>query len=328
MMIITGQTSWKIRLLSFIYAVFIVGAHAGHNSTLFSHRLFPGILIFCGVPYFFFISGLLMFKSYDLKLSWWTYSIKKRLFTLYVPYILWNVIYTILKFVQAGCKGDVGVASIVLPILGLDIFSEPPCGPFWYIRALLFFMLAAPILGWMLKNPWWGGGVVVLFAFCNMRWPSIELLHTGIKPSSLFWFLSGAYMALNLQHFTVIREWLRKRSLIVYAIFAGLYLWGMMTAGWHGYFRQCLIMTTLFSSWLICPPPPPFENIPRFVGDLLACSFFMYAIHPLVITAVRLMVPNCDYYIVWILAVIISLSIGMLLRRYLHWVYLVLVGGR
>lgn len=339
---IDADTSKKISALSFFFTILVVGCHAGpwvYGGSLIA-RFFPGFLLFCAVPWFFFISGFMMFKSYSSDRQWWFDVMRKRVFTLYVPFILWNIFCLILKFALALNRGDIALGEIqyvhvAIEILGLNIFCEPPCGPFWYIRGLLFFTILAWCIGRLLRRPRIGGFVVFLLFLLNVLGVDWQLLSTGIKGSSTLYFFLGAYMALHYEALLRIEK--KIRTSFVYLciiIFSLIYIssvFGMNISK----IRPLGIMCFLVSIYTLLYPLIQI-GIGKF-SRLFGYSFFIYGAHPTMITFLRMFGVNniigdssgaVGYYCIWILSVIGAIACGMIVKKFFHPLYRVICGNR
>ena len=65
------EESEKIKMLSFVFMLLVVGCYAGnweYKGSVVS-LIFPSFLLFCAVPYFA-IFGFMMFKLYAPGLKW------------------------------------------------------------------------------------------------------------------------------------------------------------------------------------------------------------------------------------------------------------------
>lgn len=116
----TRLTSQSIEWLRFICAALIVLFHcfervgvettcSYHNGTYDITRLmFSRGICEIAVPVFFLISGYLFFRGMEnWNTSVWVNKIKRRIKTLLVPYILWNII-SVMFFVAYGLISSCG----------------------------------------------------------------------------------------------------------------------------------------------------------------------------------------------------------------------------
>lgn len=165
------RLSLSIETLRFPLILFIICLHCytsissiivGHNT--FFRLIYPFSLWIgeTGVPAYFFISGLLLFKSqksYKQKLS-------SRVKTLLVPYIIFNGLilfgYLCLMFMGKTVlilDRDLASYSIIDYIRAFwDRGSwshgngSPLLCPFWYIRNLMIMVVLSPVFFYLIKN--------------------------------------------------------------------------------------------------------------------------------------------------------------------------------
>lgn len=152
-----------------------------------------------GVPGFFFISGLLFFlskKSYTEKL-------RSRFHTLFIPYILWNLLLLLLYvFAYAiGHPQDINGKNIVEYsfIDYLRIFWDrgsydngnfvPLLCPLWYIRNLIIMSILSPLLYYIIRY------IRELFLIIVAVW-WMTTPHNAFISQTILFFSLGAYFAI------------------------------------------------------------------------------------------------------------------------------------
>lgn len=125
--------------------------------------LISDLIATIAVPLFFLISGYLFFigvKSFSLKV--YRNKIKKRIKTLFAPYMIWNIIY-IIFFLMAQIFFSNYMSGSNKLILDYTIkdwiraFYDgcdgyPMCVPFWYVRDLMVVILLSPLLFFLIKK--------------------------------------------------------------------------------------------------------------------------------------------------------------------------------
>lgn len=154
----------KISNASFFAALMVVGIHtAGREPT----TLKTGTLLWwleaighygvflIAVPFFFICSGYFL-AGHMQEHGWWRRECYKRLKTLFVPYVVWGLIYALIPlavlFLMNSMHGRIAFlehyASVRFWInpFGLYPFDWPRLVPLWYVRALLLFVLISPLL--------------------------------------------------------------------------------------------------------------------------------------------------------------------------------------
>jgi len=163
----------KIKVLSFFLVILVVIVHAYNNINL--NTTDPEILhpisglngfiqeFFCqGInriasPLFFIISGFLFFVNITGQKEDFTRKVKKRFFTLLIPYLFWSVwgllFYIIL---QALLPSSVSFARGIIVDYDLGkllntIFLDPIPYQLWYVRDLTVFALLSPLIYLLLR---------------------------------------------------------------------------------------------------------------------------------------------------------------------------------
>ena len=121
----------------------------------FGH-LFGGVWVAC----FYLMSGYLFFLNYEPTTDCYMNKLKRRITSLLIPYMIWNVIWSVYEtgsaYVRYKVTGvfvffqDDAVTSVWR--LLYEIFWErPSCGSFWFIRDLMVFAFLSPILYRLLR---------------------------------------------------------------------------------------------------------------------------------------------------------------------------------
>lgn len=164
-------------------AVLVVFIHVGTPTPTgtfpwFFLEFFHAILSDVAVPYFFLASGFFL-AGHMGEQGWYPREIKKRFWTLLVPYVLWATLYAVyllpvgilanLNAHRSWCW-NLGVPDWVW-VFGLDFLHSPLLYPLWFVRWLMCLCLASPLLYWVArKTGRWGVMAVYLFAvFENVR---------------------------------------------------------------------------------------------------------------------------------------------------------------
>lgn len=91
------------------------------------------------VSYFFILSGLLLYRNVDARTI--GKKLKKRAYSLLVPFVLWNAIVVVYTFVMFR---TVCFSSLKQLVLGFSL--EPFDGPLWHMFALMLITLLSPVL--------------------------------------------------------------------------------------------------------------------------------------------------------------------------------------
>lgn len=107
-------------------------------------------IVSCGVPLFFIISGYLLYsKEFD-----YSNNLKKKIKSLLVPYIIWNLLWIFLEM----------VGHVISPNIFEDVLSwnmrdwissmiiDPFYAPLWFIRDLFILNVFAKVLECLIKK--------------------------------------------------------------------------------------------------------------------------------------------------------------------------------
>lgn len=184
-------TSNKIKNMGFLCALLVVMQHIPQSGWIGRMESLTQI----AVPFFFVVSGYFFVKDADSK-DWWTRAMAKRLRTLLIPYLFfclsWFGMHDLIR----------GMTSGLIAALGLDLCAWPAVAPLWYVRALLLYMVVAPVVYWFVaKSKLWAGlalfllGCVALvancIAFATDNVSLMRFLRWGINFGGFFWFVLG-----------------------------------------------------------------------------------------------------------------------------------------
>ena len=177
--------SVKARNMSAVAALAVIVIHAGNGgmgsfAAKALHQFLGWGLCTFAVPWFFFASGYFFAGHLDEK-DWWKLSLKTRLKTLVLPYIIWCGLFVCFSIAidmflnaRAGNELFAGLTlrNLFLSGFGFDMSEHPMLVPFWYIRALLLIVLASPILVYALHRCGWWVPLAILpvyFYCCGMH---------------------------------------------------------------------------------------------------------------------------------------------------------------
>lgn len=145
----------KMRWINFICSVFIAVLHlsVSFSDSNLRYVSFYQQLAVPAMSYFFFSSAYFYFRKYDTGVYW--KNIKKRIPSLLIPYVIWNMI----EFVICGLRGYITVSAaqlckgmifVYIPVI--DLSHEPLIGALWFVIRLLTFEITVPVIFYIIKN--------------------------------------------------------------------------------------------------------------------------------------------------------------------------------
>ena len=196
-----------ISFLRFPLIIGVVMTHVGistkgcespelYNATCY---LFKHILARIAVPMFFMFSGFLLFNkcvSYTPKI--YLQKIKSRIWTLLIPYLIWNLVTIV--FVN-GLISNIDDFLRAFWNLHIDPSGITPTYPisiqFWYIRDLMVLVLFSPVIYWLVKK--FNIGLIITLGILwifNWWYPI-----SGFCITAVFFFSLGSYFSIHKKSF-------------------------------------------------------------------------------------------------------------------------------
>ena len=199
---LTGKDSAKLHHLKFLMALFVVIIHTNNVSyygatqgdwLYYIVTFFSVNLCRVAVPMFFFISGILFFKSVNCVKDVLP-NIKKRVRTIVIPYFWWNIFGTAMFLVIFQLPG---IRSVINSTdrLSIDnvlrgVFLYKYSGRNWYLVHLMAFVLLSPLFAIMLKRKI--SAVITLCALLTLNFSGFA--YGEIRFFHLFYYYCGAFL--------------------------------------------------------------------------------------------------------------------------------------
>ena len=282
------EISLKISSISFVMTYIVVLYHCKYYTGLFWGEVDKKIYYFSinviecltsmALGYFFAVTGYFMYRK--MNLSNVKDKIRKRVFSLAVPYTLWNGIYLIDKIIQ-GDKYKFGK-------IAFDFAFRPFCTPLWYVLIIFVLALLAPVLLRILKNKkraiFFLIGVYVLSYYATVTRYNELIRFTDV---GWYWerlirylpsYFTGAVVGL---HFENVVEKQNKKIVVLSAI---LFVISIVLVG-QNKISDGLIWTINrfqpFLLWIMILPPK--KEVPEKIKILFGSSFIVYVMHMFVL---------------------------------------------
>lgn len=247
--------------------------------------LFPScVAIFFLLSGYFFFTGEQPKKIFYFKEKW-----RSRVRTLLVPYILWNSIALLLFYVKSSnLLGGLSMQSgeefsVVKYLSGYWAFyysgDIPVNGPLWFVRDLMVVSLLAPLLYWLLRNRWVGAVTLLALIVCVSCGVNVDI--HGIDFYSILFFSIGAWLRLHNANLENIGKRVGVTALVLYlpvSFFmfnlgdSPFYVALSLMATIVKFVALLYLLSTLYRNAILCRVP-----------ELSARSFFVYALHGLII---------------------------------------------
>lgn len=308
--------------------------------------LFSKVIFGICVPVFFFISGFLFFREGKFTFQTYISKLKRRFFSVFVPFFCWNVIY-ILIFIVLGyniiClengdpKGFVpwinGNTGNVLKrtycwVMGVFInfngSGSPADVPLWYIRELICMFILSPVIYWFVKHLKHYSLIIAALVWV-ISGMYVTLPYIFMRPAILF-FLMGAYFALNkidfVELFSKIKGWIY----IAYGVIAILDLFSNELIC-NFYIHRITVLIGIIVSFKIATLMVKKKEYPE--SDMLKriknTNFFLFAFHWILLYWLAFPLSKIYngsdasliviYFIEMVLCCAIAIVLGMLLNK-------------
>lgn len=131
-------------------------------------------------------------------------KLRKRFFSLFIPYMIWNIVYIVFTVVikynldYRLFLDDYGnIVSLFYNCCEWGDVMQPMSGPFlyplWFIRDLIILSLISPIIHMLIKNLRIFYVIILLFIYVLLLWPNIP----GLSANAIFFFSIGAYLSIE-----------------------------------------------------------------------------------------------------------------------------------
>lgn len=314
----------KITIISFVCSLFVIWIHTYNveyyginaNSTGFSGlvwkmEIFWAEVIRIAVPTFFFLSGFLFFRTFSMDKLLEKY--KSRAKSIVLPYIVWCTIYyfyfvfltnaPIIKNYMNAERYEPSFANWLKALWPEEYYT------FWFLKNLICFIVATPVIYVMLKNyfniP--TGGVIVLLLMLNSIFGLVE------TPSGIEMYAAGSYIAINhkgIEHY-------KNRNLSCASIVVILLLFVTKLMVLNVPLMVLFVLSLWFSLDLI--------NLECEMPWWLSITFFTYAFHDMVLEMLEKLwlvlagsnplFALLDYLFMPIIAFVVIAIVASFLRR-------------
>lgn len=182
------------------------------------------------VPLFFTISGYLFFVTGTLTKEYYKQKLKRRFYTLFLPYLVWNFLYLLLPIGTMLILGrDHSVLELLQSIWSSPGVTIPADPPLWFVRDLMVCVIISPILFWIIKSKIMGTIIYLCIISLWLVEPDWLSLPPGISYLSLVFFTAGSYIGVYQVDLEVI---INKWGGVFIFIFLILSLFNMFTTNY------------------------------------------------------------------------------------------------
>lgn len=316
--------------------------------------LFSSIFSAIAVPIFFFISGFLFFyKTTSFSGKTYCQKIRKRVRTLLVPYLFWNLFVILLFFLSQTFLPDLmsGNNKLICNYSLSDWFwafwdrnminlhtdvgllKSPICYQFWFIRDLMVVILLSPFVYWGVKKLRQYAVVCLGILWLLGWWFDV----VGFSITAFFFFSAGAYFSIHEKNFVEMMKPFLTVATILYILMAIVILC-FKEEVWCIYLSNINILVGII---LAVSLSAHFIESGKWRPNtfLSDSSFFVYAYHAMPLTYVskllfKVVQPHTNgtllmlYVLCPTIIILIGLMLYYLMKKYLPLLTSVITGGR
>ena len=329
----------KVSYLHFILSVLVILIHSINNESKVE-RLFSaefGIGQFA-VPLFFVISGFLFMRNvgntYDVKRK-----LRKRVYTLLIPFLLWNVIYYgIHLFFNPG----VGVSIAELVDAAFNYKYNPS---FWFIYQLILLTILSLLFEIVIRKE----STIALFYIVCILLIILDIDIPYVNEDAIIYYFTGAVFAKYYNKRKVL--FISKKDFI-YALIISVLVFvlnrfarQLVTINFS--FRTVFILSVIlvrlavsFMIFYLCDLLFSYNKVYKFMQE----TFFLYAIHYAIVKAMIILMkfimykylPGDFFYPIElfvffaspIVCIIVNYYLSNFMKKHFSKEYKVLVGNR
>lgn len=357
---IEQQDSEKIKAIGFLCALMVVAIHC----TAIPKDWWSGSLDMpkwivalqtlgtdtvarLAVPCFFVISGFFLVKNLNLPgyagpaecvhevCLWWKKSIVKRLLTLGIPYLLWNLIYYVFKL--ATGKYGFDMAHCFAQLTGYNPYEVPACGQFWYVRCILVYVAAAPAFVALFGHRHAGFAAIAALLSCWFAGVGLPIRYMQFTDLQyILFFGSGVYIGMRKDFSMPARR-------VFFTAAAFVFMLAMLGVVCGAVARKALLAFKCTKIMIVAGLPTLWAAGNRIAAltarwkSLYALAFFIYAMHVIFVSvaykiSVAVMPPDIYQTLGYLLkiasGIFCSLAVGRCLAKFAPKALNVLCGGR
>lgn len=275
----------------------VIGCVHGFYIFYYLTTLFSQVLARLSVPILFFMSGFLFFYKVDsFGTDTWLLKLTKRIRSLFIPYLFWNIAFVALFWLLIHVPLFSGLIDQSIKIDGAYIYKAligqpsadgtqlfPIDYPLWFVRDLFVCAVLSPLIFWIVQRLKWIA-VLSLGLIWYFDVPLHIITFGNLSSVAIFFFSFGAWLSLNNKNVVSIARDLKLLAwlypiiacvdcLTKHSIYTGYIHRAGILAG--------VVLVFCIAAWLVEK-----KNV-RAVPLLTSASFFVYAIHePMVLSQV------------------------------------------
>lgn len=203
---ISKKLSDSLRIANVICTLLVIAIHYntkhdmdlanGYTWNYYIQELLTNGIARIAVPFFALVAGFFFFLSYK-GISSYPNSVRKRVDSLLVPYLLASLIIFIVEYVYGVIQWDLSIDNVTLLIR--DVVVNPVSVQFWFLRDLMFLVLLSPLIFvLMYKFKLWVIVPVMMLWFFDIEIMPLVASRYLITIETLSFFMMGCYFSYRV----------------------------------------------------------------------------------------------------------------------------------
>ena len=344
--------SKKIKIISFLAMIMVLFIHSFNYTLLveknfeinFYHSTIQNIISFAvcriSVPFFFILSAYLFLFNFELTFQSYQIKVKSRVKSLLIPYVFWVLLWSsffylisLLPFFNNFINNPIDKNNSIIFTL-LQVFQNPICYQFWFIKDLIFLILISPLLYFFIKQiPF----IILPLVYINFILDYFEF--PFFQNLSLLFFLIGMFIHIYSNYFVAFS----KKINFLFIGLLWIFSWFVPEITFYSFqhVNVLLPITILFGIlfiWKLYDNISQKSLIINFLDKNSKYSFFLFAFHePTMISLKKISfavfgnsneVRISIYFLIPISVFFLSVFIAKLTEKALPKSYKLLTGGR
>ena len=340
---------WKKKeFISFLLSILVFFIHSYfaqdivNNSfiSIFNHKIsffFSRSITQFAVPMFFMLSGISFFKGYNNKK--YLTKIKSRLYTLVIPYLLWNTVWMLWECAHSfvskfSASNETYPLTLVSILKGIFFYGYNL--PFWFVFDIIVFSFAAPLVFLIIRNKHIGIATVICLSIVSLFgiYMPMDFFY---YPMSIVFYLIGAIIGYHF--FDYVSQKSSKQMQIISVVVFLAYILAKNIVPQELHIRNYLIETIVytiaaFALWNIVD-----IFIERIKPRAIYCrSFAIYAMHLnvaiIILKILSLCTPENEWlefpkFIIMVVSTLVIINyVCAFLEKFFPVIYALFMGNR
>lgn len=288
----------------------------------------------CAVPMFYFLSAYLFYRTFDGSWSQYKEKIKRRFFSLFIPYIIFCTFGYIKHLVATRTLGGANFIDWIQSLWICDTM------PLWFIRELMALSLLAPVLYMLKQRP-------IISFFISIIIVVLISLGIVLYRSFVYWipvYLMGSMLNnLDIDEIkNTFRDKTTRYSMTCLGVFYLIWSWylpnGILTADMSTLQNLAFIMFRIATPFILLFVMFMMYQYKVKGRQFMRYSFFVYCMHFPVITILGIILERLigsswsielvKYFLIVFSSYSICVIVAIALQTYMPRLWYILNGSR